>query len=94
MFKKDSPHDFQITVTMRMLSLAVAGFIVFSFFIFIGGYFLGKQSAAQEFAYKADQDSLADQIYSSMCVLYDVKDENDESAENSEDGEISESSCK
>ncbi len=83
MFEKNSNNDFSFTLNMRQLSLAVAGLLAFSFFIFIGGYFLGQKRAAEDFAYRADQDSLADQIYSSMCVLYDPKDEseNDEAEE-------------
>lgn len=89
MFEKNSPHsDFSFTLTMRQLSLAIAGLLAFSFFIFIGGYFLGQKRAAEDFAYRADQDSLADQIYSSMCVLYDPKEE--EESESSEEAETSE----
>lgn len=88
MFEKKSPNnDFSFTLTMRQLSLAVAGIIAFSFFIFISGYFLGQKRAAEDFAYRADQDSLADQIYSSMCVLYDPKE--DEDSENGEEAEVS-----
>lgn len=78
MFEKNSSNnDFSFTLTMRQLSFAISGLLAFSFFIFIGGYFLGQKRAAQDFVYRADQDSLADQIYSSMCVLYDAKDEED-----------------
>jgi cell division septation protein DedD len=49
---------------------------------------LGQKRAAQEFSYRADQESLADQIYSSMCVLYDAKD--DEEAEGQEDEQLTE----
>ena len=83
MFDKDTAS---ITLTIRQLSILTAGFVFFSFFVFIAGYFLGKKRTAEEFYYRADQESLADQIYSSMCVLYDVKDEGDElNSENSEE---------
>lgn len=93
MIEKDSVHnELRFSLTQRQLSLLVAGLLAFSFFIFIGGYFLGKKRAAEEFSYKADQDSLADQIYSSMCVLYDTKDESEDSEENEPESEISENS--
>jgi hypothetical protein len=90
MFEKNSSHnDFSFTLTMRQLSLAIAGLLAFSFFVFIGGYFLGQKRAAEDFAYRADQDSLADQIYSSMCVLYDPKEE-EESESAAEEADTSE----
>lgn len=88
MFEKNSHNDFSFTLTMRQLSLAVAALVAVSFFIFIAGYFLGQKRAAQDFIYRADQDSLADQIYSSMCVLYDPKEE--EESENGDESEVSE----
>lgn len=97
MFEKESPsHEYTIKLTMRQLSLAMAAFLAFSFFVFIAGYFLGQKKAAEEFSFRADQDSLADQIYSSMCVLYDAKDENEDTGENEssediENNEISDS---
>jgi hypothetical protein len=80
--KESHNNDFIFKLTMRQLSLAVAALLAFSFFIFIAGYFLGQKRAVEEFSHKLDQDSLADQIYSSMCVLYDVKDENEDGVEN------------
>lgn len=87
MIEKESPNDFTLRLSMRQLSLMVAGFLAFSFFVFIAGYFLGQKRATQEFLYKADQDSLADQIYSSMCVLYDAKDDGDENAESADEAD-------
>lgn len=87
MFEKKSPqNEFHLTLNMRQLSLAMAGLLASSFFIFTGGYFLGKKRAVQEFSYQADQDSLADQIYSSMCVLYDAKDD-EETNDNQDEAE-------
>jgi len=79
-----------ITITMRQLSIIVSAGLIAGFFIFISGYFLGKKRAAEEFSYRIDQESLADQIYSSMCILSDTKDESDEDEENSDENEISE----
>lgn len=90
--EKDSIDKVHLSLTQKQLSYLIAGLLAFSFFVFIAGYFLGKQKAAQEFSYRADQDSLADQIYSSMCILYDAKDENDDSEENETEAEILETS--
>lgn len=90
--EKDSLDKVHFSLTHQQLSYTVAALLALSFFIFIGGYFLGKQKAAEEFSYKADQDSLADHIYSSMCILYDAKDENDDGEENEGDAEILENS--
>lgn len=92
MMEKDSLDKVHISLTQKQLSYAIAALLAFTFFIFIAGYFLGKQKAAQEFSYRADQDSLADQIYSSMCILYDAKDENDDGEENETDSESDQNS--
>jgi hypothetical protein len=88
--KKSHTNEFTVLLTMRQLSLVVAALLGLSFFIFISGYFLGKKKAAEEFSYRTDQESLADQIYSSMCVLYDAKDENDEEEDSQEENETTE----
>jgi hypothetical protein len=89
MFEKESPsHEYTIKLTMRQLSLAMAALLAFSFFVFIAGYFLGQKKAAEEFSFRADQDSLADQIYSSMCVLYDAKDESEDASESDSGDEV------
>lgn len=91
MIEKDALHNqWRFTFNQRQLSLLVAALIASAFFIFIGGYYWGKKKAAEEFSYKADQESLADQIYSSMCVLYDTKDESEDLDENDQESENSE----
>lgn len=93
MIEKDPLHnELRFTLNQRQLSLLIAGLLALTFFIFISGYFLGKKRAAEEFSYKADQESLADQIYSSMCVLYDAKDESEDVEENEQENENSETS--
>lgn len=90
MIEKETPDSqFSISLTLRQLSIATTGLLLFCFFAFIGGYFLGQKKAVQEFSYRADQDSLADHIYSSMCSLYDTKEESDESDEGGDETEVS-----
>lgn len=74
MEKNNNDTEKNITFTARQLSFALAAIVAIACFIFIAGYYLGKKRAAQEFSYTVDQDSLADQIYSSLCGLYEVKD--------------------
>ncbi len=64
-----------IFVTNRHLSWIVSVILLLSFFVFMAGYFLGQKRGVEKFSTKIEQDSLADQIYSSMCALYDVNEE-------------------
>lgn len=60
-----------IFISQRHLSWVLAGILLTHFFIFMSGFFLGQKNAIDKFAHKIEQESLADQIYSSMCALYD-----------------------
>lgn len=64
-----------LIIEPRQASMLIAGGVLVTFLVFISGYFLGQKKALTEFSQKVDQESLADQIYSSLCVLYDVKPE-------------------
>lgn len=77
---KHNPSDFMLTLSLRQISLVSAGIVLVCLFTFMAGYFLGKKNAAEQFLYKIEQESLADQIYSSMCGLSD-KDENADDAD-------------
>jgi len=61
-------------LSTRQISWSLSFFIFLSFFVFISGYFLGKKQAADKFYNKVSQDSFSDQIYYSVCSMY----ENDE----------------
>jgi cell division protein FtsN len=52
----------------RQLSFIVATSILLLFFAFIGGYFWGTRQATDQFISQLDQDSLADQIFTSLCA--------------------------
>jgi len=75
-FDKNRNRDDEkgIFFTNRHLGWVVSIIILVSFFIFMSGYFLGQKRGVEKFSTKMEQDSLADQIYSSMCTLYDVND--------------------
>jgi|SRR5579872_3515855 len=72
-----------VFVTLRHVSWLSAGFIMLSFLGFMAGYFLGQKKIIEQFSTKLEQDSLSDKISSSLCSLYDIKSE----AEDSESGE-------
>jgi hypothetical protein len=77
-------------ITNRHASWAVSLAIVWSFFVFISGYFLGQRTVLEQFATRLEQDSLSDKIYSSLCTLYEVDNEaevNDNDSDNAAEGE-------
>jgi hypothetical protein len=58
------------------------------FFVFMTGYFWGKKSVMEEFGATQQRESLADKIYSSLCVL--PENRNNSLASNEESDEPSE----
>jgi hypothetical protein len=66
-----SGSQHSISFSRRTLMFAIAALCMFLCSAFFGGYFWGKRSAALQFMYKIEQDSFADQIYASLCALYD-----------------------
>jgi len=61
--------------TNRQVGWIVSGITMFCFFVFMGGYFLGKKKAVEKFYSKIKEDSFADHVYYSMCSLYDKQGE-------------------
>jgi hypothetical protein len=79
-FFKDSRNDTShahnhdgLFLNNRQLSMVIAAFLLLCFCLFIAGYFWGQKSVLERFSNKAEQDSLADKISSSMYTLYDSK---------------------
>ena len=56
-------------VPNRHLSFVVAGIILVVFLTFIGGYFFGQKSTAEQFTHQIHQDLFADQVYASVFSL-------------------------
>ncbi len=83
--KRNHDDEKGVFFTNRHLGWIVSVVILSSFFVFMAGYFLGQKKGVEKFATKMEQDSLADQIYSSLCTLYDV---GDELTENSGDSSV------
>lgn len=59
----------------RQLSRIASAIIIILFCVFVAGYYLGKRTALQEFSQAVEQGSFSDHIFSSMCSMYEAKDE-------------------
>lgn len=59
-------------VPARQVSMLAAGALTIAAVLFMGGYFIGKKHMMEQFVAQAETDSFADQVYSSMCALYDA----------------------
>jgi len=71
----------------RQVSIVIAGLLLLSFFLFMGGYFWGQKNATTAFSNRIDQESFGDQIYSSMCSLCDSGDVEEDGSESEEHNE-------
>ena len=73
--RKSSIHKDQkkdgLFVPSRQLGILFGGICIVLFGVLMSGYFLGKKQVMDELVYKLEQDSFADQLYSSSCLLYD-----------------------
>lgn len=58
-------------IPVRHVALLVAGALLTLSIVFFAGYFVGKKHVMEQFVDKFEQDSFADQVYSSLCELYD-----------------------
>ncbi len=59
-------------VPARQVNMLSAGALIIAAVVFMGGYFIGKKHMMEQFVAQVETDSFADQVYSSMCVLYDA----------------------
>jgi hypothetical protein len=67
--KRCSGKEQGVCLNARQASWAVVTIVGLGFFAFITGYFWGKRTGAQELSFIASQESLTDQVYSSLCVM-------------------------
>lgn len=49
----------------------IAALLILYVVTFLAGYFWGKKSALEEFAEQIKNESFTDQVYASLCALYD-----------------------
>ncbi len=62
-------------VPSRQVSMLIAALLMMFFITFLSGYFFGKKHMVEQFIAKVEQDSFADQIYSSLCALSEYEPE-------------------
>ena len=62
-------------IPVRHVTLLVVGAFSVICIVFFGGYFIGKKHVMEQLVAKLEQDSFADQVYSSLCELYDYDDQ-------------------
>jgi len=87
--KNKMRYNYAIKLTNRQISWLIAVVIVIALGSFSGGYFWGEKKSAERFLQRIGQDALADQVYSSICSLYDTDSDTERRAENNASEEIS-----
>ncbi len=75
MDRKNDNEKNGLFIPTRQVSACVALAISLLCVVFMVGYFFGKKQMVDQFVVKAEQDSFADQIYASLCALYDQDSE-------------------
>ncbi len=75
MDRKNDNEKNGLFIPTRQVSACVALAISLLSVVFMTGYFFGKKQMVDQFVVKAEQDSFADQIYASLCALYDQDSE-------------------
>ena len=68
-------HTDIVKLTNRQISWLLAVVICIAIGSFGAGYFWGEKRSAERFLQRIGQDSLSDQVYSSICSLYDSDSE-------------------
>jgi len=76
-------HTDIIKLTNRQISWLIVIVIFIALGSFSGGYFWGEKKSAERFLQRVGQDALADQVYSSICSLYDTDSDTEQHVENS-----------
>lgn len=76
------------TLTSRLLSWIVSGFLILSFLIFMAGYFLGQRKVLADFSCKIEQESLGDTIFSSLYTLHNTNKDSMDSSDDEGNSEI------
>lgn len=60
-----------LCIPQRELSYCVAGILLAFFFVFMAGFFWGKQCVTKDFLHKLNQDVFTDQVAASLYLLAD-----------------------
>ena len=71
-----------INVTNRQINWMIAIVVFIAVGSFGAGYFWGEKKSAERFLQRIGQEAFSDQVYSSICSLYDSDNESDQRGEN------------
>ncbi|KKP35412.1 MAG: hypothetical protein UR26_C0005G0026 [candidate division TM6 bacterium GW2011_GWF2_32_72] len=61
----------EIVLSSRQISWIGSGIVIFSFFVFVSGYFLGCKNSVEKFTDKMEKEAFVDNIHYSMADMYD-----------------------
>lgn len=75
-----------LLMSRRQTSILVVTALALICVAFLSGYFVGKRQAMEQFVTRLEQDSFADQVYASLCELYDYDSESIREEEGDENG--------
>jgi hypothetical protein len=79
--------DGSVVLESKQLGWIFAFLIFLNLGIFLGGYFLGRNTGAQEWYATISRDAFADQIYNSLCLSsMDANDKDEEEDSDVQDG--------
>ena len=70
--KKQHPEKEGLFIPARQVSGAIVAVLAVAAVLFMSGYVVGKKQVVEELMAQVEHDVFADQIYSSMCSLYDA----------------------
>ena len=62
-------------LTKQQLNRTIVLLLITSLFVFVGGYFWGQHTAAEQLLTMVERDSFADQVYYSMCSVNERGDD-------------------
>lgn len=79
-----------IRLTNRQISGLIALVVFLALGSFSAGYFWGEKKSAERFLQRIGQESFGDQVYSSICSLYESDNESEARSENGNENGVAE----
>lgn len=75
--KRISKKKEGLALSARQTSMLVASVCMAAVLVFLGGYVVGKKQSFAQVIAQIEHDSLADQIYASVCSLYEAESDHE-----------------
>lgn len=76
-------HKDGLFLNKQQLNRTIVLLLITSLFVFVGGYFWGQHSAAEQLLTMVERDSFADQVYYSMCSVNERGDDEGDAEDSS-----------